>query len=75
MKDNTYVKPYTWLIVIGSAGGIIKFTVPLIFPRIMQHFIDDVFSTDSVLSASEKMHQLNYWTLLIIGIYTLIWIP
>lgn len=70
-----YVKPYTWLIIIGSAGGIIKFTVPLIFPRIMQHFIDDVFSTDSVLSASEKMHQLNYWTLLIIGIYTLIWIP
>lgn len=70
-----YVKPYTWLIVLGSAGGIIKFTVPLIFPRIMQHFIDDVFSTDSVMTASQKIHELNYWTLVIIGIYTFIWIP
>lgn len=70
-----YVKPYTWLIVIGSAGGIIKFTVPLIFPRIMQHFIDDVFSTDSIMTTSQKMYELNYWTLIIIGIYTLIWIP
>ena len=70
-----YVKPYTWLIVIGAMGGIIKFTVPLIFPRIMQHFIDDVFSSASVLTSAEKMHQLNYWTLIIIGIYTFIWIP
>ena len=70
-----YVKPYIWLIVIGSAGGIIKFTVPLIFPRIMQHFIDDVFSTNSVLSTAGKMQQLNYWTLVIIGIYTFVWIP
>jgi ATP-binding cassette, subfamily B, putative efflux pump len=75
MRFLQYVKPFTWLIVIGSAGGIIKFTVPLIFPRIMQHFIDDVFSTDSVLNVSEKLHQLNYWTLIIIGIYTFIWIP
>lgn len=70
-----YVRPYIWLIVIAAVGGIIKFTVPLIFPRIMQHFIDDVFSADSVLSASEKIHQLNYWTLIIIGIYTFLWIP
>lgn len=70
-----YVKPFIWLIVLGSAGGIIKFTVPLIFPRIMQHFIDDVFSTDSIMTASQKFHELNYWTLVIIGIYTLIWIP
>ncbi|BCJ94720.1 multidrug ABC transporter ATP-binding protein [Anaerocolumna cellulosilytica] len=70
-----YVRPHIWLIVIAAAGGIIKFTVPLIFPRIMQHFIDDVFSSNSVLSASEKIYQLNYWTLIIVGIYTFLWIP
>ena len=70
-----YVKPYAWLIAIASVGGIIKFTVPLIFPRIMQYFIDDVFSTDSVMNASQKLHQLNFWTLIIIAIYTLIWLP
>jgi len=70
-----YVRPHIWLIVIAAVGGIIKFTVPLIFPRIMQHFIDDVFSAQSVLGTSEKVHQLNYWTLIIIGVYTFLWIP
>jgi subfamily B ATP-binding cassette protein MsbA len=70
-----YVRPHIWLIAIAAVGGIIKFTVPLIFPRIMQHFIDDVFSAQSVLGTSEKVHQLNYWTLIIIGVYTFLWIP
>jgi len=70
-----YVKPYTFLIVVAVFGGIIKFTVPLIFPRIMQYFIDDVFSPTSIMSTNDKMYQLNRWTLIILGIYTFIWIP
>jgi ABC-type multidrug transport system fused ATPase/permease subunit len=70
-----YVKPYTVLIVLAVIGGIIKFSVPLIFPRIMQYFIDDLFSPGSIMSTNEKMHELNKWTLIILGIYTFIWIP
>lgn len=70
-----YVKPYAWLIVIAACGGIIKFMVPLIFPQILQHFIDDVFVVNSTLSTQQKLHELNYWTIVIVGIYTFIWIP
>lgn len=70
-----YVKPYKWLIIFAVLGGLIKFSVPLIFPRIMQYFIDDLFSVNSSISTEIRLQELNKWTIFILVIYTVIWIP
>lgn len=71
----SYVKPYWFMIVIAAIGGIIKFTMPMIFPKVMQYFIDDVLSPESTMSYSQKLHELTFWSLLVIGLYLFVWIP
>lgn len=75
MRFLKYVKPYVWLIAAAAFGGIIKFTVPLIFPRIMQYFIDEVFAVNSIMSNELKIQELNKWILIMLVIYIFIWIP
>lgn len=70
-----YVKPYVGLLVLGSIGGIIKFSTPLVFPRIMQYFIDTVFSPTSIMTSSQKIVELNKWTLFVLALYVLVWVP
>lgn len=70
-----YVRPYWWLIAIAATGGIIKFTIPLIFPQIMQYFIDTVFSPESTMTASQKLYELNKYTLIVVALFLVLWIP
>lgn len=75
MRFLAYVKPYVWLIALAAVGGIIKFTVPLIFPQILQYFIDDVFSATSTFTETEKLYELNKCTIFIVAVYIFIWVP
>jgi len=70
-----YVKPYWFMIVLAALGGIIKFTMPMVFPQIMSHFIDDVLPADSGMTREQQMHELVFWTLVIIGLYLFVWVP
>jgi len=71
----SYIKPYWFMIAIAAFGGIIKFTMPMVFPKVMQYFIDDVLSSESTMSYTEKLHELTFWSLLVIGLYLFIWVP
>lgn len=70
-----YIKPYWLLITIAAVGGIVKFGVPLIFPQIMRYFIDEVLDSNSKMSFDEKLHMLNYLSVVIIAVYLFIWLP
>ena len=38
-----YVRPYWKDITIGTLGGVVKFTVPLLVPLATRYLLDDVF--------------------------------
>ena len=69
-----YVKPYWKDLLLGTAGGVVKFTVPLLVPQATRYLLDDVF-LNQALSTNEKVHQL----LLLMGglvlIFIVIWTP
>jgi ABC-type multidrug transport system fused ATPase/permease subunit len=70
-----YIKPYWLLIVLAAVGGIVKFSVPLIFPQIMRYFIDVVLDPDSKMKFNQKLYMLNYLSLIIVAVYIFIWLP
>lgn len=71
----SYVRPYWFMIGIASTGGVVKFTVPMIFPQIMRYFIDVVLNPNSVMTTAARLHELTKWSLIIIGLYVFIWTP
>lgn len=54
-----FVKPYRWKIIMTIIIGIVKFTIPLLIPLLLQHVIDDIINGDN-LSVEEKKNQLLY---------------
>lgn len=70
-----YIKPYWFLIALAALGGVIKFVVPMIFPQIMKYFIDVVLNPNAPLTSAQRISKLNFFSLMIIGIYIFIWIP
>lgn len=71
----SYVRPYWFMIGIASIGGMVKFTVPMIFPQIMRYFIDVVLNPNSAMTTAVRLHELTKWSLIIIGLYIFIWTP
>ncbi|MBM7662575.1 subfamily B ATP-binding cassette protein MsbA [Bacillus mesophilus] len=57
-----FVKPYKWKIVFTILIGVVKFTIPLLIPLLLQYLIDDVINGET-LTREEKIDQL----LLIMG--------
>ena len=70
----SYVKPYWLYVVLGAVGGVVKFTLPLFVPRLIQFLVDNVFQNPD-LAMSEKITQLLYYIMLMIGAYLFIWAP
>lgn len=54
-----FVKPYRSKIIMTIIIGIVKFTIPLLIPLLLQHVIDDIINGDN-LSVDEKKNQLFY---------------
>ncbi|MDF0725928.1 ABC transporter ATP-binding protein [Cytobacillus sp. S13-E01] len=64
-----FVRPYRWQIVGTIVIGVIKFSIPLLIPLLLQYVVDDIIgSTD--LTSLEKTNQL----LKIMGIMLIIFI-
>lgn len=70
-----YIKPYWLMLVIASIGGIIKFTMPLVFPQVIRYFTDGVLDPKIAKPPEWKMQQINYWTIVMMALYVFIWIP
>ncbi|KAA0544950.1 ABC transporter ATP-binding protein [Bacillus sp. BGMRC 2118] len=54
-----FVRPYRWRIIITILVGIVKFTIPLLIPLLLQYVIDDIINGET-LSVEEKKTQLFY---------------
>ncbi|WP_246943070.1 ABC transporter ATP-binding protein [Bacillus pinisoli] len=52
-----FVRPYWWKIIFTILIGIIKFTIPLLIPLLLQYIIDDVINGET-LTNQEKLDQL-----------------
>jgi ABC-type multidrug transport system fused ATPase/permease subunit len=52
-----FVKPYKWRIIFTILIGVVKFTIPLLIPLLLQYLIDDIINGET-LTQSEKQTQL-----------------
>ncbi|WP_423801305.1 ABC transporter ATP-binding protein [Neobacillus sp. SAB-20_R2A] len=64
-----FVKPYRWQIIATIFIGIIKFSIPLIIPILIQYVIDDIIGNHA-LSTDGKVHKL----MLIMGVMLLVFV-
>lgn len=69
-----YVKPYKWMIVAASMGGIVKFSVPLVVPVITRHLLDNVY-LNPALTTDEKTHQLFVYIGGLMAVFVFLWVP
>jgi subfamily B ATP-binding cassette protein MsbA len=69
-----YVKPYRFLIVLATIGGMVKFLLPLAVPQITRFLIDDVY-TNAAVPAAERTRTLLVAIGVMIGAYLFVWVP
>ena len=69
-----YVRPYSGYLVLAVAGGIVKFTVPLLTPQVTRYLLDKVFLSSS-LTAAEKVRQLWLCTGGLAAVFVFIYAP
>jgi len=69
-----YVLPYKKYIVLAALGGMVKFTVPLLFPKLTQHLIDEVFG-NAALTPAEKTRELLTLSGGLIALYLVVYAP
>ncbi|MBQ7944028.1 MAG: ABC transporter ATP-binding protein [Lachnospiraceae bacterium] len=69
----TYIKPHWYLIVSSTVGGVLKLTLPLILPQVLQYFTDDVLV--SSISVQEKLNIIFRCLIFLLILYTVVQIP
>ncbi len=69
-----YVKPYWKDLLLGTVGGVVKFTVPLLVPQVTRELLDHVF-LNPALTADEKVSQLVFYIFGLIAIFIVVWTP
>lgn len=69
-----YVRPYIKILIIAIIGGVAKFTVPLLLPKVTQILLDDVFLNEA-LTNEEKLSDLFFYVVGMAGIFLLIYAP
>ncbi|MBE4910489.1 ABC transporter ATP-binding protein [Bacillus luteolus] len=52
-----FVRPYRWQIIGTVAIGVIKFTIPLLIPLLLQYVVDDIIGSKD-MSTEDKTNQL-----------------
>lgn len=75
MRVLTYIKPYWYLIVASTIGGVIKLGVPMILPQILKYFMDDVLAVTSALTTEQKLSEIYKWLFILCFIYIFILTP
>ncbi len=69
-----YVRPYTKYLMLAIAGGVVKFTVPLLVPQVTRYLLDDVFLSET-LTTQQKYHELFVYAGGMIAIFIFIFAP
>lgn len=69
-----YVKPYKYMVMAATIGGIVKFTIPLLVPQVTQHLVDDVYLSET-LTTSQKTHELLLYTIGMAALFAFFWAP
>ncbi len=69
-----YVRPYVKYLALAVAGGIAKFTVPLLVPQVTRHLLDNVF-LDADLTRSQKLHELLLYVGGMMAVFIFIYAP
>ncbi|MHC1692998.1 MAG: ABC transporter ATP-binding protein [Sphaerochaetaceae bacterium] len=70
-----YVKPYWYLIVLAAMGGIVKFTVPLVFPQVLSYLVDNVLNAGSLMTLAEKQQVIIRTSVGVLALYLVIYLP
>ncbi|MEJ6950718.1 ABC transporter ATP-binding protein [Natronospora cellulosivora (SeqCode)] len=73
-----YVKPYWYYILLAAFGGVIKFCLPMIFPQVMRHFLDNILvnaNSISDLVRNEYIREIHYYSLILVAMYLFVGIP
>jgi ABC-type multidrug transport system fused ATPase/permease subunit len=74
LRFLAYVKPYWKLILLGTIGGIVKFTVPLLTPQITRYLLDDVLLS-TAMPVAQKIHLLMEMVGGMLALYIFVWTP
>jgi subfamily B ATP-binding cassette protein MsbA len=69
-----YVKPYWKDLLLGTIGGVVKFTIPLLVPQVTRHLLDNVFLNDA-LPLNEKVNQMLWYLGGLIVLFIFVWTP
>jgi ABC-type multidrug transport system fused ATPase/permease subunit len=69
-----YVRPYWKQIAAASIGGIVKFTLPLYVPQVIQYLFDDVY-LNPALSTAAKEAALYRSVGILIVVFIVFWAP
>jgi len=69
-----YVRPYWKYLLVAVAGGIVKFTVPLLVPQVTRHLLDNVF-LNQMLTREQKLHELLLWAGGMISVFVFVYAP
>lgn len=75
LRTLAYVKPYWYLILASTVAGVVKLTLPLILPQVLKYFTDEVLAAGSVFTAAQKVHEVYKWLIIMLLLYTCIYIP
>ncbi len=66
-----YIKPYWPYVALATFAGLLKFLMPLVFPWMLRHLIDDVVLADEI---SQQMREsLTHQYILIMAVSIIIW--
>jgi len=69
-----YVRPYLKYLGLAVAGGIAKFTVPLLVPQVTRHLLDDVF-LNAQMTRGQKLHELLLYAGGMMAVFIFIYAP
>ncbi len=70
----SYIKPYWYLVLLSSVFGVLKLILPLILPQVLKYFTDTLLISET-LTASEKINEIIKWLMILLMIYSFIYIP
>lgn len=74
MRFLRYIKPYWFLIFLSTIGGFVRFAVPMIFPKVFQHLIDNILLVQNI-PVPQKYRDIALIMIGLIGLYIIVWAP
>lgn len=69
-----YIKPLWYLILISTIFGVLKLILPLILPQVLKYFTDTLLVSETLTSA-EKISEILKWLIILLMIYSFLYIP